>query len=80
MKILYFAWVREHIGMPEEEIALPAEVTTPADLLTSLRKRDPEYTNPPSNAPSSFASPPIRRISSMTLPSAMRARSLSFPR
>ena len=24
-KLIYFAWVRERIGKPEEEVALPAE-------------------------------------------------------
>ena len=27
-KLIYFAWVRERIGMPGEEIALPAEIAT----------------------------------------------------
>ncbi|PTW53205.1 molybdopterin synthase subunit MoaD [Breoghania corrubedonensis] len=55
MKILYFAWVRERIGMPEEEIALPAEVSTPADLLAFLSKRGPEYE-------SAFERPEIIRV------------------
>lgn len=43
MKILYFAWVRERVGMPEEEITLPADVSTSADLLAWLRGRGPEF-------------------------------------
>ena len=36
MKILYFAWMREHIGCAEEEIELPDGVTTVAELLPHL--------------------------------------------
>ena len=32
-KLVYFAWVRERIGKPEEEVSLPAGVETVADLL-----------------------------------------------
>jgi molybdopterin synthase sulfur carrier subunit len=42
-KLVYFAWVRERIGKPEEEISLPAEVVTVADLLGWLRGRGEEY-------------------------------------
>jgi len=35
----YFAWVRERTGCAEERIALPADVTTIADLLAWLRTR-----------------------------------------
>ena len=43
MKLLYFAWVRERVGKPEEDIALPASVKTVADLMTWLRSRGEEY-------------------------------------
>jgi len=43
MRLLYFAWVRERIGMAEEEIALPAEVATGADLLAFLKARGENY-------------------------------------
>ncbi len=36
MKLVYFAWVRERIGKAEEDVALPAEVDTVADLLRWL--------------------------------------------
>ncbi len=45
MKLIYFAWVRERIGKPEEEVELPASVTTVADLLQWLRARGEEYEN-----------------------------------
>ncbi len=43
MKLLYFAWVRERIGVPGEDVALPAEVATAGDLLAWLKRRGPEY-------------------------------------
>lgn len=43
MKIRYFAWVREQIGLEEEELALPDSVATVADLIDFLRSRDDQY-------------------------------------
>ena len=43
MKLLYFAWVRERIGKPEEEIDPPAAVHTVGDLVTWLSGRGEEY-------------------------------------
>jgi sulfur-carrier protein len=43
VKLLYFAWVRERIGKPQEEIELPAGVTTVADLIGWLSRRGEEY-------------------------------------
>jgi sulfur-carrier protein len=43
MKLVYFAWVRERIGKPEEEIDLPETVKTVADLLQFLKARGEEY-------------------------------------
>ena len=43
MKLVYFAWVRERVGKPEEEIDLPPEVTTVADLVSWLKERGEEY-------------------------------------
>ena len=43
MKIRYFAWVRERIGLAEEEIDPPAEVVTTTDLLAWLKGRGEEY-------------------------------------
>ena len=34
MKARYFAWVRERVGLTEEEIAPPASVATVAELIT----------------------------------------------
>lgn len=43
MKLRYFAWVRERVGLTEEDVDLPAGVTTVADLLEWLSSRGPEY-------------------------------------
>ncbi len=42
-KIVYFAWVRERVGKPEEELELPADVTTVGDLMGWLAGRGEEY-------------------------------------
>ncbi|MCP8937038.1 molybdopterin converting factor subunit 1 [Alsobacter sp. SYSU M60028] len=43
MKLVYFAWVRERIGKPEEELSPPAEVRTVAELAAWLAGRGEEY-------------------------------------
>jgi len=43
VKALYFAWVRERIGLAEEEIAPPASVTTVAELMDWLKGRGENY-------------------------------------
>lgn len=41
MNVLYFAWVRERIGVPREEIETQAE--TVAGLVAELRAREERY-------------------------------------
>jgi molybdopterin synthase sulfur carrier subunit len=43
VKLLYFAWVRERVGKPEEDIELPADVATVGDLIAWLAKRGEQY-------------------------------------
>jgi sulfur-carrier protein len=43
MKVLYFAWIRERVGKPEEEVELPASIATVGDLMHWLGKRGEEY-------------------------------------
>jgi len=43
MKLRYFAWVRERVGKPEEDVAVPASVATVADLVAWLSARGEEY-------------------------------------
>ena len=43
MKLVYFAWVRERIGLEEERITLPASVRDVAGLISWLRTRGPAY-------------------------------------
>ncbi|MEL6582277.1 MAG: molybdopterin converting factor subunit 1 [Pseudomonadota bacterium] len=41
MQILYFAWVRERIGVPREEVETSA--ATVADLVEELKAREERY-------------------------------------
>jgi molybdopterin synthase sulfur carrier subunit len=43
MKVLYFAWVRERIGKPEETVEPPPSVRTVSDLIGWLSGRGEEY-------------------------------------
>ncbi|HZB91938.1 MAG TPA: molybdopterin converting factor subunit 1 [Stellaceae bacterium] len=43
MKLLYFAWLRTKIGIAEERIEPPPEVTTVAALLDWLKRRGPGF-------------------------------------
>ena len=41
MQVLYFAWVRERIGLPREEVETSA--ATVADLVEELKAREDRY-------------------------------------
>lgn len=41
MEVLYFAWVRERIGLPRETVSTQA--TTVADLVAELSAREERY-------------------------------------
>ena len=43
VRILYFAWLRERVGVGEETVALPPDVATVADLTAWLGTRDPRF-------------------------------------
>jgi sulfur-carrier protein len=43
VKLLYFAWVRERVGKPEEDVEVPTGVATVADLIDWLRRRGEQY-------------------------------------
>ena len=43
MKLRYFAWVRERIGVAEEDIAPPAGIATVAELVAWLVQRGEGY-------------------------------------
>jgi sulfur-carrier protein len=43
IKLVYFAWVRERVGKPEEILSPPADVSTIADLIDWLKTRGEEY-------------------------------------
>jgi len=54
MKVLYFAWIRERVGKPEEIVEPPPEVTTVGELAAWLAQRGEEYAH-------AFANPKIVR-------------------
>ncbi|HEY5237803.1 MAG TPA: molybdopterin converting factor subunit 1 [Rhizomicrobium sp.] len=43
MTVLYFAWVRQKIGVAEETLALPEGVKNVADMAAHLRARGAGY-------------------------------------
>ena len=43
MKLRYFAWVRERVGLAEEDVDPPSGVATVADLVAWLIKRGEGY-------------------------------------
>jgi sulfur-carrier protein len=43
MKVKYFAWVRERVGIAEETVEPPASVRTVDDLIGWLSKRGDTY-------------------------------------
>ncbi len=43
MKLLYFAWIKQKIGIAEEDITLPDDVATLGALVTWLKSRGPGY-------------------------------------
>jgi molybdopterin synthase sulfur carrier subunit len=54
LKIRYFAWVRERIGKPEEDVEVPAAVATIGELMVWLASRGEEYAH-------AFANPKVIR-------------------
>ena len=43
MKLLYFAWLRERIGVGSEEVSPPQGVDTVGALIEWLKTREPRY-------------------------------------
>jgi len=43
--VLYFAWVKEKVGISEETLQPPAEVATVSDLMDWLATRTPGHAN-----------------------------------
>lgn len=43
LSIVYFAWVRERVGVSEESLSPPDSVATVADLVTWLSNLDQRY-------------------------------------
>jgi sulfur-carrier protein len=43
IKVRYFAWVRERVGKPEEEIEPPADIATVGELMVWLAGQGEHY-------------------------------------
>jgi len=43
LKLRYFAWVRERVGIPEEEVEIPSGVVTVTELMAWLASRGEGY-------------------------------------
>ncbi len=43
VRLLYFAWIREQVGLDEEDAALPDNLLTAADLASWLMSRGGGY-------------------------------------
>ncbi len=43
MKVRYFAWIRQKVGVAEEEVSPPADVRTIQDLLDWLARTSPRH-------------------------------------
>ena len=43
MRLLYFAWVKEKTGVATEDVDVPGEVATVAELIAWLKTRGPEF-------------------------------------
>jgi sulfur-carrier protein len=54
VKLVYFAWVRERIGKADEDVEVPAGVTTVRELAGWLAGRGEEYAH-------AFANPAVVR-------------------
>lgn len=50
MKAVYFAWVRERIGKPEEVLDLPGGIRTAGDVIAFLKTKGEEYEHAFANA------------------------------
>jgi|TARA_R110000782_G_scaffold235769_1_gene321820 molybdopterin synthase sulfur carrier subunit len=55
MKLVYFSWVKDRIGMAEETVELPDEVKTVADLLAWMPGRGANFAD-------ALADPAIIRV------------------
>ncbi|MEZ5827500.1 MAG: molybdopterin converting factor subunit 1 [Hyphomicrobiales bacterium] len=43
MRLLYFAWVKEKVGRAAEDVDVPRDIVTVAELIAWLKTRGPEF-------------------------------------
>lgn len=78
LDILYFAWVRERIGIGSEHIDLPEGVITPADLAQWLATRGGGYAEA-FNDPASLRCALDQEIAAMDAPIGSAKELAFFP-
>src|SRR5258708_13029503 len=78
VKLLYFAWVRERIGKPAEEVEPPPGVPTIADLIGWLSKCGDEYAHAFEN-PGLIRPPTDRAHVKPSAPIALPRQTACFP-
>ena len=44
-RLLYFAWVKDKTGIAAEDVDLPENIDTVADVIAWLKTRGPQYEN-----------------------------------
>jgi molybdopterin synthase sulfur carrier subunit len=45
MRLLYFAWVKDKTGIAAEDVEVPGNIGTVAELIAWLKTRGPEFAN-----------------------------------
>jgi sulfur-carrier protein len=55
VRVLYFAWLREHTGRALEDFVLTTSINTAGDIVAALRARGPGYA-------AAFANPRLVRV------------------
>ena len=45
MKILYFSWIKDKLGKPEDNITINDNIKTIDDLISLLKNMDDKYNN-----------------------------------
>ena len=76
MKVRYFAWMKRTVGVPDEEVAPPAEVKTVGDLVVWLRGRSAGHAEALAEG-AAFGAAVDQRTATSTPRSPARARSRS---
>ena len=78
MKVKYFAWLRQKVGLSEEDVTPPAEITTVQDLVTWLSSRSTRHADAFSEA-KVFGAAIDKKVATFTTPIVGAAEVAFFP-